>query len=118
MLIRGGSMYFITFTDDCSRFTHVYLLKKKDETFNVFKTYKAEVENQLERKIKVLRSDKGGEYFSNDFKLFCEGHGIIYECTVPYAPQQNGIVEMKNRTFLEMLNVMLFPSKLSFSWWG
>ena len=67
MLTRGGSRYFITFIDDCSRFTYVYLLKNKDEAFDMFKVYRAEVENQLVRKIKVLRSDRGGEYFSNDF---------------------------------------------------
>ncbi|XP_050908623.1 uncharacterized protein LOC127122307 [Lathyrus oleraceus] len=64
MLTRGGNRYFIIFIDDFSRFTHVYLLKHKDDDFNAFKIYKAEVENQLSRSIKVLRSDKGGEYFS------------------------------------------------------
>ena len=89
MLTRGGSRYFITFLDDCSRFTYVYLLKNIGKAFSVFKAYKAKVENQLERKIKVLRSDRGGEYFSNEFNLFCEEHGIIHECTTPYTPQQN-----------------------------
>jgi hypothetical protein len=57
----------------------VYLLKTKDEAFNYFKTYKAEVENQLERKIKLLRSDRGGEYFSNVFDEFCVEHGICWD---------------------------------------
>lgn len=71
ILIFGGILvgcyrnrYFITFIDDCSRFTHVYLLKHKAEAFNAFKIYKAEMENQLSKRIKVLRSDRGGEYFS------------------------------------------------------
>jgi hypothetical protein len=55
----------------------VYLLKTKDEVFNYFKTYKAEVENQLEREIKRLRSDRSGEYFSNVFDEFCVEHGIF-----------------------------------------
>ncbi|XP_050890241.1 uncharacterized protein LOC127095614 [Lathyrus oleraceus] len=75
MLTRGGNRYFITFIDDSSRYTHVYLLKHKDDAFNAFKTYKAEVENQLNKSIKVLRSDRGGEYFSIEFDAFCEEHG-------------------------------------------
>ena len=87
ILTRGGRRYFITFIDDCSRYVHVYLLKNKDEAFSMFKIYKAEVENQLNKKIKVLRSDRGGEYFSNEFSNFCEEHGIIHQCTAPYTPQ-------------------------------
>ena len=75
MLKRGGNRYFLTFIDDCSRFTYVFLLKNKSETFNVFKVYKAEVENQLSKKTKVLRS---GEYFSNEFNSFCEEYDIIH----------------------------------------
>jgi transposase InsO family protein len=91
MLTRGGNRYFITFIDDCSRFTHVYLLKHKDDAFNSFKTYKAEVENQLSTTIKVLRSDRGGEYFSAEFDAYCEEYGIIHECSAPCTPQQNGM---------------------------
>jgi transposase InsO family protein len=74
--------------DDTSRYCYVYLLKTKDETLNYFKTYKAEVENQLEKKIKRFRSDRGGEYFSNEFDLFCMEHDIIHERTPPYSPNQ------------------------------
>jgi len=68
-LTKGGRQYFITFIDDCTRFCHVHLLKTKDESLYYFKTYKAEVESQLDRKIKRLRSDRGG--FSSDFSNFC-----------------------------------------------
>ena len=60
---RGGKQYFITFIYDCSGYTYVYRLRSKDEAFDVFKCYKAKVENQKERKIKILRSDTGVEYF-------------------------------------------------------
>jgi hypothetical protein len=76
ILIKGGKQYFITFIDDSTRFCYVYLLKSKDATLHYFKTYKAEVENQLERIIKRLRSDHGGEYFSGDFFDFCVEHGL------------------------------------------
>jgi transposase InsO family protein len=61
-------------------------LKIKDEALHYFKVYKAKVENQLERKIKRVRSDRGGEYFSNIFTLFCEEHDIIHERMAPYSP--------------------------------
>jgi transposase InsO family protein len=72
ILTRGGKRYFITFIDDYSRFTYVYLLRTKDEAFGKFKEFKKMVENQKERQIKVLRSDRGGEYFSKEFSTFCE----------------------------------------------
>jgi transposase InsO family protein len=82
VLTEGGQRYFITMIDDASRYCYVYLLKTKDEVMNCFKTYKTKVQNQLEKKIKSLRSDRGGEYFSNEFDLFCAEHGIIHESYV------------------------------------
>ena len=70
VLTKGGKRYFITFIDDFFRFTYVYLMKNKDESFDMFKRYKTEVENQKDRKIKILQSDRGGEYFPNDFLHF------------------------------------------------
>ena len=93
----------------------MFLLKNKSETFNAFKAYKAEVENQLNKKIKVLRGDRCGRYFSSEFNSFCEEYDIIHECTTPYTPQHNGIVERKHITFLEMVNVMLLHTKLKFN---
>jgi hypothetical protein len=69
-----------------TRFCYVYLLNTKSEALHYFKIYKAEVENQLERNIKRIRSDRGGEYFSNEFDSFCAEHGIIHERTPPYSP--------------------------------
>ncbi|GJU23468.1 retrovirus-related pol polyprotein from transposon TNT 1-94 [Tanacetum coccineum] len=79
--------------------------------------YKTEVENQLGQKIKVVRSDRGGEYVS-PFAELCVKHGIRHEFTTPYSPQQNGIAERKNRTFKEMVNAMLISSGLSQDMWG
>ena len=118
VLTKGGKKYFMTLIDDCTRFCYVYLLKTKDEAFNYFKIYKAEVENQLERKIKRVRSDRGGEYFSNEFTLFCEEYGIIHERTPPYSPESNGVAERKNRTLTDLVNAMLDTAGLSKEWWG
>ena len=81
-LTKGDKRYFMIFIDDCTRFCYMYLLKTKDE-----------VENQLEKKIKRLRSDRGREYFSNDFSEFCAVYGIIHERMPPYSPQSNRIAE-------------------------
>jgi hypothetical protein len=118
ILTKGGKRYFITFINDCTRFCYVYLLNSKEEALHYFKTYKAEVENQLERKIKRLRSDRGAEYFSGDFSDFYVEHGIIHERTPPYSPQSNGVAERKNHTLTDLVNAMLETSGLSKKWWG
>jgi transposase InsO family protein len=118
VLTEGGQRYFMTMIDDSYRYCYVYLLKTKDEALNYFKTYKVEVENQLEKKIKRFRSDRGGEYFSNKFDLFYVEHGIIHERTSPYSPQSNGVAKRKNRTLTDLVNSMLDNTGLSKAWWG
>ncbi|GKE85079.1 retrotransposon protein, putative, ty1-copia subclass [Tanacetum coccineum] len=93
------------------------LVKSKDEAIDKFVLYKTEVENQLGRKIKVVRSDRGGEYVY-PFAELCSKHGIRYEFTAPYSPQQNSIAERKNRTLKEMVNAMLISFGLSQDMWG
>ena len=66
---RGGYHYFLTFTNDLSRYGYVYLMKHKSETFEKFKEFQSEVENHRNKKIKFLRSDRGGEYLSYEFGL-------------------------------------------------
>ena len=95
----------------------MYLLKSKDEAIENFVLYKTEVENQLNKKIKVLKSDQGGEYES-PFAEFCAQNGIIHQTTTPYSPQSNGVVERKNHTLKEMMNVMLISSGLPQNMWG
>jgi len=68
----GGSCYFLTFTDDYNRKTWVYFLKQKSETFVKFKEFKAFAENQSDQKIKILRSNRGGEYDSKEFHEYCK----------------------------------------------
>ena len=114
---RGGKKYLVTFIDYCTRYCYVYLLRSKDEALEKFMHYKNEVENQLGRKIKAIRSDRGGEYDA-PFDRFCQEHGIIHQTSAPYTPQQNGIVERKNRTLKEMMNVMLISSGLPQNLWG
>ena len=116
-MTRGGKRFYITFIDDYSKYTRVYLLRNKDEAIDAFIKYKNEVDNQLSNEIKRLRSDRGGEYESNPFNTFCEKHGIIHETTPPYSLESNGVVERKNRTLKEMMNVMLVSSRASLNLW-
>ena len=74
---RSNNKYFITFIDDSTKYSYVYLLKSKDEAVDKFIIYKNEVENQLGKKIKILRSDRGGEYEA-PFGAFYVQHGIIH----------------------------------------
>jgi transposase InsO family protein len=93
---HGGAQYFLTFIDNFSRKTHVYLLKAKGEAFEKFKQYKALVENKIGHKIKVLRSNNGGEFVSKKFDAFLAECGIQQQTSVPYSPQQNGVAERAN----------------------
>ena len=74
---KGGYEYFITFTDDYSRYGYVYLMRQTYKAFEKFKEFKAEVENQLGKCIKVIRSDRGGEYLLGDFKDYLTQNGIV-----------------------------------------
>ncbi|PNX85475.1 copia protein (gag-int-pol protein), partial [Trifolium pratense] len=109
---RGGFHYFITFTDDFSRFGYVYLMKHKSESFTLFKEFQNEVENQLGKKIKMLRSDRGGEYLSLEFDNHLKECGILSQLTPPGTPQWNGVSERRNRTLLDMVRSMMSHADL------
>ena len=115
---RGGKKYYMTFIDDYFRYTRVYLLSSKDEVENMFIKFKIEVENQKNKKIKRLKSDRGGEYSSALFKKICEENGIILEVTAPCTPEQNRIAKRKNKTLKDMMNAMLISSGLPSNMWG
>ncbi|GKA94703.1 retrotransposon protein, putative, ty1-copia subclass [Tanacetum coccineum] len=106
---RQSASYFITFTDDYSRYGYVYLLKHKHEVFETFKVFKNEVENQLGKTIKALRSDRGGEYISQEFKDYLKACGIVQQLTPPYTPQHNGVSEKRNQSATHILNMV--PTK-------
>ena len=86
---RGGYFYFITFTDDLSRYGYVYLMKHKSESFEMSKLFRNEVEKQTGKCIKILRSDRGGEYLSNEFLTYLGENGILSQWTPPGTPQHN-----------------------------
>lgn len=114
----GGCKYFVTFIDDFSRKIWLYPIKAKSECFEKFKEFKALVEKQSEHKIKVFRSDNGGEFMSNQFGELLKKEGIARQTTTPYTPQQNGVAERANRTIVEMARSMLHAQNLGLDLWA
>ena len=104
---RGGYHYFLTFTDDLSRYGYIYLMKHKSEIVERFKEFQSEVENHCKNKIKFLRSDRGGEYLSYEFGLYLKQCGIVSQLTPPGTPQHYGVSERRNRTLLDMVRSMM-----------
>jgi transposase InsO family protein len=110
-------LYYVLIIDDHSKKTWVYFLKNKDGVLAKFQEFKAQVENLTGRKIKVLRSDNGGEYTSKEFNSFCIEAGIKRDFTVPYNPQKNGVAERKNRTIIEATKAMIHDQSLPMTLW-
>ncbi|KAK1618302.1 hypothetical protein QYE76_023819 [Lolium multiflorum] len=115
---RGGYRYVLTFTDDLSRYGYIYFMKHKSETFEKFKEFQSEVENQRNKKIKFLRSDRGGEYLSYEFGMHLKKCGILSQLTPPGTPQRNGVSERRNRTLLDMVRSMMSLTDLPLSFWS
>ena len=114
----SGAQYFLTFIDDKSRYTWVYILKRKDEVFSRFCEWKAMVEKSTGEKVMVLRTDNGGEYTSTEFITYLKNEGIRHELTVPKTPEQNGVAERMNRTVVETVRSMLSEAKLPHKFWA
>nr|GEX55339.1 retrotransposon protein, putative, Ty1-copia subclass [Tanacetum cinerariifolium] len=115
---REGANYYVTFTDDFSRYGYVYLIEHKHEVFEMFKTFQNEVANPLGKTIKALRSDRGGEYRSQEFLDHLKSHGIISQLTPSYTPKHNGVSERRNQTLLDMVKSMMSQTTLPMSFWG
>lgn len=114
----GGSRYFVTFIDDYSRKVYVYFMENKAEVLEKFKEYKNRVENELNAKIKCLRSDNGTEYINRAFDIYLKSSGILHQTSNPYTPEQNGLSERMNRTLIERAKCMLFNAGLQNNFWA
>uniref|UniRef100_A0A2N9FXA9 Integrase catalytic domain-containing protein n=1 Tax=Fagus sylvatica TaxID=28930 RepID=A0A2N9FXA9_FAGSY len=114
----NGYRFYLLFVDDYSRFSWLYLLHRKSDVLQTFKHFQASVENQLSQKIKILRTDCGGEYTSNEFNTHCASHGIIHHFSCPHTPQQNGLVERKHRHVIESALTLLSNAGLSITYWS
>ncbi|GKF49563.1 retrotransposon protein, putative, ty1-copia subclass, partial [Tanacetum coccineum] len=85
--------------------------------FETFKVFKNEVDNQLEKTIKALQSDRGGEYISQEFKDYLKAYGILQQLTPQYTPQHKGMSERRNHTLLDMVRSMMNLTTLPLSFW-
>ncbi|GJW25399.1 putative ribonuclease H-like domain-containing protein [Tanacetum coccineum] len=110
--------YCLVVTDDFSRFSWVFFLATKDETSGILKTFITEIENQLDYKVKVIRSDNGTELKNSVMNQFYKMKGIKREFSVARTPQQNGVAKRKNRTLIEAVGTMLVNSKLPTTFWA
>ena len=90
----------------------MYLLRKKSETFTAYKQYEAWVQTHHDAAIKVLRSDRGGEYLSGKFVKHLADHGTKQKLTVHDTPEENGVSERLNGILVEKVHAMLHGSNL------
>jgi hypothetical protein len=114
----GGAKYFLTFTDDYSRKTEIFLLKEKSEVMSRFVEFKNRSERETGKLINILRTDNGGEFTGKKFEEFLKNAGIKHELTMSYTPEQNGVSERMNRTLLEKTRCMLRSAGLEEKFWG
>ena len=117
-LSRENHKYFVTFIDEKSKYTWVTLLSFKDRVLEAFKNFQAHVSNHFNAKVKILRSDNGGEYTSLACKQYLTQHGIIHQTSFPYTPQQNGVPERKNRHLIEVARSMMFHTNVPKRFWS
>ncbi|GJY61774.1 retrovirus-related pol polyprotein from transposon TNT 1-94 [Tanacetum coccineum] len=113
-----GKQHRASFTDDYSRFTWVFFLASKDETSEILKNFIKEIENLVDKKVKILRSDNGTYFKNKVMDDFCKEKGIRREYSVARTPQQNGVAEKRNRTLIEAARTMLANSKLPTTFWA
>ena len=115
--IRSGYTYFIIFIDDLFRYKYVYLIKHKSEAFEKFKEFMHEVEKQTGKFVKVLRSDRGGEYLSLEFLRYLKDNGIVFQWIPLGTPQLNGVSERRNWILLDMVWSMMSFIDLPLFFW-
>jgi len=114
---QGGKRYLFVLVDDFSRKTWIYFLADKSETFETFKVFKSSVEKEARTVVRGLRTDRGGEFNSDNFNKFCSDNGIKRQLTAAYTPQQNGVAERRNRTIMNMVRCLLSEKEMPRSFW-
>ena len=113
-----GFRYFVTFIDDYSRCTWLFLMKTRVGLFSIFKKFNAEIRTQFNTYIRILGSDNTKEYFSTPFCSFMSSHRILHKLSYAYTPQQNGVAESKNCHLVETTCTLLLHHKVSQRFWG
>lgn len=113
--IIHGYTYCVSFEDAFSRYTWIYFVKQKSETLSIFKQFKTLVELQLNKKIKSVQSDWGGEFRS--FTQYLATFGIVHRLICPHTHHQNGVVERKQKHIVEIGLTLLYQASLPIKFW-
>jgi transposase InsO family protein len=114
----GGNKYGLVIVDDYSRFMWVFFVFDQSEVQGKVKTFIRRAQREFELPIKKVRSDNGSEFWNTNVEEFLDEEGIKHEFSAPYTPQQNGVVERKNRTLIEMARTMLDEYKTQDIFWA
>lgn len=118
ILTRGGNKYLITFINDYSKHAYVYLMRPKDQAFEMFECFKTNVENQREKKIKVLQSDRDGENtYLHNFLLLVKKM-VLFINQAHLIPHKKELAKRKNITLVEMTNTIILNAKQNINIWG
>uniref|UniRef100_A0A2N9IEJ3 Integrase catalytic domain-containing protein n=1 Tax=Fagus sylvatica TaxID=28930 RepID=A0A2N9IEJ3_FAGSY len=113
-----GARYFVTFIDDHSRLTWVYVLKDRSQLFATFQSFYAEISNQFNAKLLAFRTDNAREYTESSFQEFLTSRGIIHQTSCVRTPQQNGIAERKNGPILAIARALMLQMHVPKSFWA
>jgi hypothetical protein len=115
---HGGKRYFLLLVDDKTRYMWIVLLSRKDEAPAAIKRWQASVEVETRVKLRVLRTDRGGEFTSTEFGEYCADRGVRRHLTAPYSPQQNGVVERRNQSVVGTARCLLKAKGVPNEFWG
>lgn len=110
--------FFVTIVDNISRFTWLFLITSKSDIIVVLRNFFTQVHNLFSTTVKTLRTDNGSEFLSYDFQSLLSTLGIFHQSTCVYTPQQNGIVERKHRTILDMARALKFQASVPLKFWS
>ncbi|WVZ70280.1 hypothetical protein U9M48_018957 [Paspalum notatum var. saurae] len=114
----NGKWYVLVVVDDFSRFSWVFFMEFKDEAFGFVRDLVLRLRNESHKAMRAIRSDNGGEFRNSNFENFCVDLGLEHQFSSPYTPPQNGVVERKNRTLVEMARMMLNEHRTPRRFWA
>ena len=115
---NGGSVYFVLFKDDATSYRFVFCVRRKSEALACFKKVCTQLTTDTGHSVKMLRTDRGGEFANKAFDQYLDAHSIRREYTTPYTPEQNSVVERENRTIMEGVRSCLHHARISLKFWA
>jgi transposase InsO family protein len=114
----GGNLYCLVIVDDYSHYTWTFFLEDKGKTFDIFKEFATRAQNEFGSSMVKIRSDNGLEFCNTRVEEYCDCEGIKHEFSSTYTPQQNGVVERKNKTLITLARAMLDDYGVSQRFWA